>query len=290
MIPGEHRLRWKIDGVPRRCLVHVPARYSERVPVPVVLLFHGAGASARWMLLETGLTALADQETFLVVLPEGLPPNPKAVSSFLTNPLSWNDGSPYWSQHDDIGFLRVLLDELPQRVNVDLRRIYAAGFSNGAGFTFRLAQALSSRLAAAAPIAGLCWAEKPTLARPVPTLYMIGTADPLVPLDGGAVATPWGFTMTKPPVALTWQRWAGALGCPQEPQSIHEIAGGQQLIFGPGRESVEMTCHTLTGHGHHWPGGRGELSEEIGGPNVRGVNANTLLWEFFQRHALSGDW
>src|SRR5262249_28509332 len=154
--------------------------------------------------------------------PEGTRADPDSPPGFLRNPQVWNDGSPRGLLDqpgaDDVGFLNAVLDDVSRRFPVDPRRVYATGFSNGAGMVFRLAAASSERFAAIAPVAGLCPFAPPRLAAPMPTLYIIGTHDPLLPLEGGEVASPWGGTVDrKPPVRETLRRWAKALGCPEQP-------------------------------------------------------------------------
>lgn len=46
MPPGCQRWEFKVDGVAREALVHVPAAAKEQ-PAPVVFVFHGHGGTAR---------------------------------------------------------------------------------------------------------------------------------------------------------------------------------------------------------------------------------------------------
>ena len=73
--------------------------------------------------------------------------------------------------------------------------------------TFRLGAELSDRFAALAPVASHCWITDPEAGRALPTLFIIGTEDQLVPLAGGESTLPWG-RRTTPPVAETLSRWA----------------------------------------------------------------------------------
>src|SRR4051794_15622168 len=130
MKPGLNRVHLIAGGVRRRYLAHVPAAHAGEAALPVVLMLHGAGATARWAMLETRLTEKADAAGFLAVFPEGLPPQPGKPTSFLDNPLCWNDGSDMWSGHDDLDFLGRVFDDLPTRFSVDTRRVYLTGFSN----------------------------------------------------------------------------------------------------------------------------------------------------------------
>ena len=225
------------------------------------MMLHGAGGSADFAAVETRWSQLAETERFAVVYPEGLPVELDKPAKFLTNPQEWNDGSGR-GRHDDVGFLSAVLDRIAEFI--DHNRVYVTGFSNGAGMAFRFAAERAERIAALAPVAGHCWLSNPRPARSVPTIYMVGDADPLVPLDGGTVRTPWGRNDERPPVQQTLDRWASAIGQP---------AG-----------SESFAVRIIPGHGHHWPGGRALLGERLGGPAVQGMDATAEIWWFFRHH------
>ncbi len=130
---------------------------------------------------------------------------------------------------------------------------------------------------------GVCWPERPRPAVALPTLYLVGDADPLVPPDGGTVPNLWGDgPMVRPPVWDTIRTWADALGCPATPASVEERGDAQVRVYRPGRDGSEFRVWILAGHGHHWPGGRGQLSRRLFGPPSQAVNANELIWDFFR--------
>jgi polyhydroxybutyrate depolymerase len=226
------------------------------------MMLHGAGGSADFAAEETGWSKLADQQRFAVVYPEGVPVRPEKKAKFLTNPHEWNDGSGR-GRHDDVGFLLAVLDDL--RPTIDPARVYVTGFSNGAGMAFRLAAELADRVAAVAPVAGHCWVPNPRPSRSVPTFYLVGDADPLIPLKGGTAKTPWGTVEDRPAVADTLQHWAASIG--------HQ----------PGSDFFPVQM--IPGHGHHWPGGKGLLGERLGGPISRTVDATAEIWEFVRQHS-----
>jgi polyhydroxybutyrate depolymerase len=274
---------------PRPYRVHAPPGWRAHAPLPVVVMLHGAGGTALWTLQETGWDRTADRAGFLVVLPEGTRPDPTRPPTFLHNAPAWNDGSPRGSTGhraaDDVAFIEGVLDDVARRYPTDPARVYAAGFSNGAGMVFRLGAELSGRFAALAPVAGYCWLPDPRPARALPTLYMVGSDDPLVPLDGGVVTLPWGKVRRhRPPVRDTLARWARALGCPPGPVLLGDGDGVRVERYGPGRDGAELLAYTIAGLGHHWPGGRGRLSRRLAGPPSDSVRANDVLWDFFARH------
>ncbi len=246
------------DGV-RRAVVLAPPG-PERAPV--VLLLHGAGGSGEWMVGETRWDEKAAAEGILVIAPDATRPNPQLPPRFYTNPAVWNDGSgrppaTRVAHVDDIGFLGQILDEVSRRWPVDPAQIYVAGFSNGAGMAFRLARELAGGLAAIAAVSGYDpGGRRP--ARPVPTLYMVGTRDPLIPVAGGEVTKQWwADSQTRRPVREMLARWDADNGLP-------------------------TTAVFVDGLGHHWPGGKAGLNHRIAGPPSNEVDATAAACEFFQ--------
>ncbi len=278
------------DGRPRRYLVHRPPGSGEGAPLPAVVVLHGTGATAAWTLGETGWADKADREGFLVVLPDGLRPDLARPPHFVDNPQVWNDGSPKLvpnePEGDDVGFLDAILDALIGEGAADPRRVYLTGFSNGAGMAFRLAAERSRRFAAVAAVAGHCWLPQPRPERPIPTLILAGGADPLCPVAGGEIVTPWeGRRVYRPPLEQTLRRWAAALGCPPGPPLERKDDGLRTLAFA-GRQGTEFTVHVIPGLGHHWPGGRGQFNPKLAGPPRDRLLANDVIWDFFKRYSL----
>jgi hypothetical protein len=82
----------QVDGLERRYLVYAPAGTPSAQRLPVVIMLHGAGATARWTLAETGWNVKAEDAGFLVVLPEALPVNIGEATHITKNPRLWSDG------------------------------------------------------------------------------------------------------------------------------------------------------------------------------------------------------
>ncbi len=288
--PGTHRLHLPWGGYDRQYLLHVPPHLDRSAALPVVLMFHGAGATARWTVEETGWVQKADREGFLAVFPEGVPAFPGDPPSFRRNPQLWNDGSGRGRigelNVDDPGFVRALLDQLEVAYAVDAARIFATGFSNGGGLVFRLGVEMSDRLAAIAPVATHCWVKAPRPRRPIPTFYLVGTDDPLAPLDGGEVLTPFSGPRWMPTVTDTWRVWAAAIGSSSEPTEICEEDGVRIVRHRADPAGAELRICTITGLGHHWPGGKGMLNPRLAGPLSNRLNATDVIWNFFREHPM----
>lgn len=263
--------------------------FPARTGAPLVIFLTGTGGTAAWADHETGWSELARHEGFALAVPESLPPDLTKPPAFLTNPQRWNDGAPALFSPppvDDVRFLTAVMDDAVVRCGIDARRVFVTGFSNGAGMTFRIAAEAAHRVAAIAPVAGYCWVNDPRPTRPVPTLYMVGTHDLLIPLRGGEVRQPWHNRLVRrPPVNDTLERWARATGCAPVPvlRSDDPTVRVEQY---PG--PVVFEAVTIEGLGHHWPGGRGQLNPRIAGPPSNAVNATEMIWDFFSRTPATG--
>ena len=179
--PGDHTRTLQVDGRERSWLIHVPPKYDPQKRSPVVLIFHGGGSNAEQMIRFCGLNEKADQQGFIAVYPRG--------TGRFERLLTWNGGNccgyAQSNKVDDVAFVRALLDDLATVANIDPKRVYATGMSNGAIMCYLLASELSDRIAAIAPVAGPMGTEMCSPKRPVPVIHFHGTDDQFAPFNGG---------------------------------------------------------------------------------------------------------
>lgn len=261
-----------VDGVRRTYRLHLP-KLASSDPLPMVVFLHGKGGTAEWAEQETGWSDLADRRGFAVLYPEALPPKRDRAPKFLTNPPTWDD-SPHSA---DIAYL----NQIPSHAGVDATRVCLSGFSNGAAMAFRLAAERPRTFRAVAPVAGYCRGEFTDLPRTIPTLYLIGDRDPLIPLEGGHVITPWRMVEDRPPIAESLERWGRAnrfFPKGVETRDRHGTIWREYLS----ESLAPMRVGIVHGLGHHWPGGKGGLGEKMGGPIPSALDATETIWEFFQ--------
>lgn len=257
--------------------------------MPVVLLLHGAGGNSRNVMRQSRIGEEADGRGVLVVAADGTAPRPESPPQFLANPQMWNDGSgrrtgPAY-EVDDVGFLAALLDKVAQRFPIDAARVYAMGFSNGASMALRLAAELPERIAAVAADAGHPFVPPASGTRPVPTICVCGTVDPLIPLGGGKVGLPWGTSMLQPPYAERIAWWAREQRCDPTPQTDAPSSGvARSRWHGP--NGAEVVLYLVDGAGHVWPGGSSTMSELVVGSDPGTFDATGAMLDFLLARSL----
>ena len=283
LAPGDHTRTLQVDGRERSYLVHVPPKYDPEKPTPVVLIFHGAATNASIMVGFCGMNPKADEANFVAVYPNGT----GTANLFLT----WNSGGfqgPNADQRpDDVKFVSMLLDDLATVVNVDPKRVFATGMSNGGMMCYRLAAELSNRIAAIAPVSGTIAISDYKPMRPVPIMHFHGTADKIVPFTGPN-GTPKFLTFKS--VEETIRLCVKTNGCPETPtvtdlpDNIDDGTTAKQKTFGPGTDGAEVVLVEIEGGGHTWPGQ--EPPVRFIGKSTKDISANDLMWAFFQKHPM----
>lgn len=108
----------------RRYLLHVPERIDPTTPVPLVLSYHGKGATPELQAAQSGLDAKADAEGFVVVYPEA------AHGMFKAGGWAGLYASPPHAE-DDADLARAVVDDVADKLCIDLRRVYSTGMGEG---------------------------------------------------------------------------------------------------------------------------------------------------------------
>jgi polyhydroxybutyrate depolymerase len=264
------------SGQKREYLLHVPPSYDRARPTPLVISMHGAAGWPAQQMNMSRWNMLADEQGFIVVYPSG------------------NDFPKIWhvEQGDnlakDVRFISDLIDTLEAGYNIDRRRTYANGISNGGGMSFVLSCRLSSRIAAVGLVAAAqtlpaSWCTDPT---PVPMVAFHGASDPIVPYNGGPLGDPFNPAHVVFPAVRDWvASWARRNRCAAD-AVVSEVASGiSRLEYGPCDDDAAVVLYTIQEGGHTWPGGE-PLPEWWAGKTSRAIDATRVTWTFFRDHPL----
>ena len=274
------------DGYKRHFVLHVPEHHENLKKAPLLIAMHGVGGTAKGMmrLTKQRFNELADRDGFLAVYPQGLE-------------KSWNDerNEPISYAHkndiDDIGFLAKLIEKMEQEYRADPERVFVTGISNGGFMSIRISRELADKVKGVA----LVTASIPLDARdahfagpPMNIMLINGTADPLVPYDGGYVGVPkkkrGEILSTDEAIEIFILR----NGCSDVPE-IEELKDkdpedGTRVIryeYTNAETGNKVILLKVRGGGHTWPGGWQYLREKRIGRTSRDINACEEIWEFF---------
>jgi polyhydroxybutyrate depolymerase len=281
------------DSLKRTFIIYIPSSYDKTVQLPLVIALHGRGANGASMIILThkGFNKMADNDGFIMVYPDGIE-------------LNWNDGRmdeeandrAHRENIDDVGFLSALIDSMIKDYNIDPKRVYVTGISNGAIMSYRLACELSDKITAIAPVDG----NIPNLlvpecspSEPVSVLAINNTDDPLVPFEGGYIYGIRKINLGKVlSVNESIEFWVDRNKCSVTPDVTEEPdmdpKDGTRVIrkqYVNGIEGTEVILYAVDGGGHTWPGGFQYLPAGIIGKTCRDFDANEVIWSFFKKHS-----
>lgn len=147
---------------------------SFRIVVPhhikhpcVVFAFHGAGDTPETMAKYSQLDQLAASKGFLLIYPTSLNE-------------TWSLESPSQSLNPDIQFFDQLQQHVVERFNVEKRRMYLVGMSDGASFAQQLVMSHGASIAAIVSHSSPRQLSDSSSSSDVPILVIIGDQDPQV--------------------------------------------------------------------------------------------------------------
>ena len=205
--------------------MRVPTSYDAARPTPFVLLLHGYAASGGLQDLYFGFTAMAEEKGFLYAFADGKTDAKGNKFWNATDGCCNFDGNPV----DDVAYLTAILDDVEARYNVDRKRVYIVGHSNGGFMAHRMACEIAPRVAAIVSLAGAQWvdATKCSAAEPVSVLQVHGDADQTIHYEGGSTSQG-----AYPSAHQTVATWAGKDHCTGAPTATGDMLDIDAKIAG----------------------------------------------------------
>ncbi len=239
----------RVRGEERSYRLYLPAGLPAKAPLVVML--HGGFATAEQAERAYGWDELADEAKFVVAYPDGLH-------------RAWNTngggccGRPARDGTDDVGFITAAVDDIARHVGVDPARVYATGISNGGIMSYTLA--CNTGIFAAIGSDSATQLDPCPSPHPTSVMHVHGTADRLIPYNGGRGAS----VIDGPSVAAVNAFWRNADHC-SAPTDTTNGAVTTSTATCPDRRAVVLV--TVDGGGHEWPS-----------------FATETLWRFFDSH------
>jgi len=277
-----------VNGVKRSYTAQLPAKK----PAPLVIVLHGKTQRGADLVARTAWPQLAKREGLAVVFPDGLN---HAWADARTKAGPALRGPPDGT--DDVAFIAKLVENLVADGTADAKRVYVTGISNGGAMVMTLVCARADLFAAGASVIMNLTEEAAVTchpSRPLPMLLMNGTADPLVPYEGGRGSSYYaadGFWSTDETLAF----WRSLNGCETDDAEVTEM---------PDRAPADQSTVTRissrcpTGHdvvlyrinhgGHRMPGFAPDarfpkVATKLLGPQNGDIDGAETIWAFFSQ-------
>ena len=263
--PGKTALKTITSGGMKRTFrLHVPPQAATNARLPLVLNFHGRSGTGIDQEITSGLVPISDREGFVLVSPDGT-----------GTPMGWSAGATEPNNIDDVQFVSDILDSVSRELCIDQARVYATGFSNGAFMSSRLACAMPDRIAAVAVVGGVDYPSN-LCKSTIPVLAIHGTADDVVPIDGGIVRQ-WHYRGAN----ISIDEWAANNGCRPLTSEVDLEPG---VTLDAYQDCVAPTLMVrVKGATHVWPGAPGN---EPGTPGTK-FSAGEMVWKFLSQRTVS---
>ena len=262
------------DGLDREYHIYIPVSYDGATSVPLLFVFHGYGGNARDLMRWGDMRSVADTAGFILIVPQGYKDH---RGSPHWNVGSWTIGSTV----DDIGFIEKIINRTSDEFNLDLKRVYSYGHSNGGYFSFELACQLGNKIAAIGSIGGTMSTESYDSCEPSHNTSVItvhGTSDPIVYYTGGR---PYN---SKAQVE-TLRYWVDFNNINISPEIIEvpdsDKNDGSQVElykYDGGTNGTSVHHFKVINGGHSWPGRYGNMD----------IIATSEIWKFVSKFNIEG--
>jgi polyhydroxybutyrate depolymerase len=278
------RVTIESSGVVRTAILveHARLKKSRR---PVIIILHGGGVNAQRVRHLLGLEEKARSASPVMVYPEGLDKD-------------WKGAAAPDEGRDSI-FIRDLIAKLIGEGIADRHRIFMVGGSSGGLLALKLACGGNPDIAGVVAIFATlpaAFEASCKLAHPMPFLMILGTADPLIPYNGGAA----NLVDSKAELLsgkATLDFFGKAAGCGDAhtttayaDHDIHDKSRAFLDKLSGCKVPVEML--RVEGGGHLLPrigtlsfGARAPDGDRTVEPGMRNrdVDAPLLIWDFLRR-------
>lgn len=245
-------------GQLRTVNVYVAPRVPADAAVPLLIVLHGLYNDPGAVEAASGLDTVADTQDVALAYPAGFDG-------------SWNAGNCCGDSHaeriDDVGFLVHVVGLVSALRNIDLSRVYVAGFSNGGMMALKATCDRADVFAAAVSVSGTLQAPC-SGPQPVSAMLINGQRDTTVRYDGERLSSFLGDVPVTP-VPTAAARLAARSQC-----VANQVTSAQRYTrraYTGCAEGTSVQLLTVPAMGHRWPSVQHD-----------GVDGGALAWTFLK--------
>ncbi|WP_108958910.1 alpha/beta hydrolase family esterase [Leptospira ellinghausenii] len=284
--PGDYVFSTIHQEILRYYKIHVPKSYNQVKTVPLLFVFHGGGGDMEIQSKEEYYHQISKSEELghIVVFPNG-------YSVYKSGKIAtWNAGNccgeAKKANIDDLGFVKVILGHLTEKMNIDKKRIYSTGMSNGAMMSYQIACSMANQFSGITAVAGTDNTVDCKPSKPISIFHIHAKNDDKVLFYGGAGSSFTDRTLITDFVSVpkTVSKWVQLNGCHPTPKIVLQNKDVTCEEYHECKEGVTVKLCVTEDGGHSWPGGK-KPSLLLGGESpTKAIIANDVMWDFFKSH------
>jgi polyhydroxybutyrate depolymerase len=216
------------------------------------MFLHGWGGRADATIATPEIVEPLLAAGWAAIAPQGVPRRPGEAGG------RWNSRASA-DTRDDVAFLNAVAEDAAARAGLARDRMILAGFSGGGMMAWRQACDAPESFRAYVPVAGLLWRPLPEdCAGPVRMLHLHGWSDPVVPIEGRAVA---GGRLVQGDLFAGLDLMRRANGCGRDDPDVYGAEGAFLLrAWSEGCDPASALAFALFPGGHRVPEGWAALA------------------------------
>ena len=257
------------DGVKRTFILYIPASYMQTKNVPLLINMHGLKGTAESQMNYGDFRPISEREGFIIVHPQG---------------LNDDQGRSHWNFNpgrdtvDDVGFLLALIDQVSSEYSVDNKRVYSAGFSQGAFMSFYLVCHLGEKIAGIGAVAGATVDSTGChKGFPMPIIQIHGTLDGLVSYDNYKIQNFMNIIVDYNICESTPKETSVPNSNTSDGSDV------THMIYKNGDKDISLEHFRVNSGGHTWPGTKGNREN-----TNYDIDASEEIWRFLSQFSKDG--
>lgn len=247
-----------VGGIERTYNCYIPSTYDGAKSYPLFVDLHGGGSYGIGQMSNSRSDRLAEKEGFIVVAPDYLS-----------------------DVNIVVDLVSAVIEDAALDYNIDKRRVYAIGISQGGNASAKLAYELTGKIAAFGIVSSGRDIYQDYRFRSIPRAMTFvdfhGLTDPLNTDVNPFILVDYFLSQTKCPAeTLTTKEWSSTIDDPTQ-VTRYAYSGG---VYG-----TEVVLYAHTG-GHVWPGGRQYAPFGAIGLCTYQIKATEEFWNIVKNHAI----